>query len=158
MKCKKKKSLNNKQSPKMSFCSESRQHSIILGASFFSFQGTYLLLKPCNLRFTICYLGFQDSFFFFFLKSPAAVQSKCGFVQDSVSWIGVGTSGKNPFSTTLIAYTIGWKDASNYQKILSLKSNSVNIPTMLFCKIIMDYHWLVCLFSGMIYCSLFQQQ
>lgn len=62
----------------MSFCSESRQHSIILGASFFSFQGTYLLLKACNLRFTICYLGFQD-FFFSPPNSPAAaVQSNCG--------------------------------------------------------------------------------
>lgn len=142
----------------MSFCSESRQHSIILGASFFSFQGTYLLLKACNLRFTICYLGFQDFFFspltlLLLLFSQTVVHSgQC------LMWIGVDTSGKNPFSATLIAYTVGWKDASNYQKILSVKSNSVNIPKTLFCKIIMYHYWLVCLFSGMLYCSLLHQQ
>lgn len=140
----------------MSFCSESRQHSIILGASFFSFQGTYLLLKACNLRFTICYLGFQE---FFFLISCCCCLVKLWFCSGQCfMWIEVGTSGQNPFSATLIAYTSGWKDASNYWKFLSLKSNSVTIPYMLFCKIIMDQYWLVCFFSGMLYCSLFQQQ
>lgn len=50
--------LKKKNNPKLSSCCESRQHSVILGAGFFSFQGTYLLLKACNLRFTICYLGY----------------------------------------------------------------------------------------------------
>lgn len=141
----------------MSFCSESRQHSIILGASFFSFQGTYLLLKACNLRFTICYLGFQD-FFFFPPNSPAAaVQSNCGVFRTvfHVDWGGY--LRKEPFFSHPNSIH-SWKDASNYQKILSVKSNSVNIPKTLFCKIIMYHYWLVCLFSGMLYCSLLHQQ
>lgn len=135
-----------------SFC-ESRQHSIILGVSFFSFQGTYLLLKACNLRFTICYLGFQD--FFFFFKSPAApVQSNCNLLRTMFPVNLGGYLSKEPFFShpnSTHNWLEGFKQLLEY---LRIKRNSVSIQIMLFCKMVYNC-CLVCLFSDMVYsCSL----